>query len=813
MNTNIQKVPYTQQFSPQQTPLKQLLPILRQHSGNGSQLRVALASAFHQDKPDPNKIAGNTLISLRTYGILDGDVLTDFGKQLVALQGREDEAHHLIAKRVLLDLGGIGIVETLREMKTAGLAITLASLPNELRQRGFIVSSNSSDLSGILGWLRVAKLLQGYTVNEAEYSSLLGIQTNIVDALKGLPREQVAFLRAMVALNITDWTSYSPIAKHAEALYSGEMAYNWKAVVSRVLNPLRDAGLIELRRPPKIATDSPQGRGGKPLEVRPTNKFEKEIAEPILGALYRLASYTDIRAIRSKSLADIVALVEREPDPNARGKALELLTIRLCQMLDLQFRGWRETDIEVSGGGEVDAMMHSARLIYSRWQVQCKVGPIPMEAVAKEVGIQEISLANVILIVGTKPATQAAITFRRKILSKTNLNIIFLDGPRLARVIEDNTRLVDVLREQAEEALRLKPITIEISDTPPSGGEPPDASQGAIPEEDGPESPPSPSALPQPAYQTRLGRMFQGDSIEVIPALADAGVRVKLIVTSPPFALVRKKAYGNEDADRYVQWFERFVPHFKRILDPLGSLVIDIGGSWIKGLPVKSTYHFKLLLRLCESGFYLAQDFYHYNPAKLPTPAEWVNVRRLRVKDAVNNVFWLTRDPFVEADNRRVLEPYSDSMNDLLKNGYVPKLRPSGHDISNNFLKNNGGAIPPNLFQFANTASTSHYLRCCEEEGIKPHPARFPSPLPEFFIKLLTNPGDVVLDPFAGSNVTGEVAESLGRQWIGIELDSEYVRGSQFRFEHPQQSAEEPSQSQRTAPTSDPPLGAPIPLF
>jgi site-specific DNA-methyltransferase (cytosine-N4-specific) len=277
--------------------------------------------------------------------------------------------------------------------------------------------------------------------------------------------------------------------------------------------------------------------------------------------------------------------------------------------------------------------------------------------------------------------------------------------------------------------------------------------------------------------------MYCGDALEVLPALIERGFRAKLIMTSPPFALVRKKEYSNEDSDSYVRWFEQFIPYFKQILEPGGSLVIDIGGSWIKGLPAKSIYHFKLLVKLCESGFYLAQDFYHYNPAKLPTPAEWVTIRRLRVKDAMNNVWWLTLDPFVDADNRRVLLPYSDSMKTLLEKGYKPGLRPSGHNISDKFQRNNGGAIPPNLFQFSNTESNSHYLRRCKEEDIKPHPARFPQALPEFFIKFLTSPGDLILDTFAGSNVTGAAAESLGRQWISIELDPDYVAASQFRFE------------------------------
>ena len=300
--------------------------------------------------------------------------------------------------------------------------------------------------------------------------------------------------------------------------------------------------------------------------------------------------------------------------------------------------------------------------------------------------------------------------------------------------------------------------------------------------------------LVKSAYKTVLGEMYLGDALTVLPALIARGRRVKLIVTSPPFAVLRKKAYGNEEADRYVAWFSQFVELFKEILEPDGSIVVDIGGSWIRGLPVRSTYHLELLLKMCHSGLFLAQEFYHYNPARLPTPAEWVTVRRLRVKDAVNTVWWLVRDPFTPVDNRRVLRPYSDSMKDLIRNGYDAKLRPSGHNISTKFQKDNGGAIPPNLLTLANTESNSWYLRECRRLNLPPHPARFPRALPEFFIKFLTQPGDYVLDPFAGSNVTGEAAEVLGRKWIGIEINEEYVRGSKFRFTPPAAPADDAEQ-------------------
>jgi DNA modification methylase len=328
--------------------------------------------------------------------------------------------------------------------------------------------------------------------------------------------------------------------------------------------------------------------------------------------------------------------------------------------------------------------------------------------------------------------------------------------------------------------------------------------------------------LPETYYETALGAAIMGDSLMIMRSLPDESV--DLVCTSPPFALVRKKEYGNVDADEYVDWFEQYARQFHRIIKPHGSIIIDIGGSWLKGKPVRSLYHYELLLRLCRPenkgglGLYLAQELYWYNPAKLPTPAEWVTVRRERVKDAVNTVWWLSKNPHPKADNRRVLKPYSDSMLQLLRNGYTPRLRPSGHDISDKFQNDRGGAIPPNIIAegneadaigqvirvrtvdaelpvnviaASNTSSNDAYQKRCKEAGIKPHPARFPEALPAFAINLCTEPGDLVLDPFAGSNVTGKVAEDLQRRWIAIELEQSYLQGSRFRFEASQIEGEQ----------------------
>jgi site-specific DNA-methyltransferase (cytosine-N4-specific) len=182
-------------------------------------------------------------------------------------------------------------------------------------------------------------------------------------------------------------------------------------------------------------------------------------------------------------------------------------------------------------------------------------------------------------------------------------------------------------------------------------------------------------------------------------------------------------------------------------------------------------------------GFYLAQEFFHYNPARLPAPAEWVNVRRIRVKDSVNVVWWLSKSEYPKANNRNVLRPYTPAMKSLLKKGYRAKMRPSGHNITHKFNRDNEGAIPPNLLELGNNDSNSGYMRQCAEAGIKPHPAKFPKKFAEFFIKFLTDENDVVLDPFAGSNTTGKAAEILKRKWLAFELVESYLEGSRFRFE------------------------------
>ena len=296
-------------------------------------------------------------------------------------------------------------------------------------------------------------------------------------------------------------------------------------------------------------------------------------------------------------------------------------------------------------------------------------------------------------------------------------------------------------------------------------------------------------------YRTDLGAMYLGDCEKILSKYTSQSNvdKANLIFTSPPFPLNRAKRYGNMNGEEYLKWFAELAPIFSEALTDDGSIVIEIGNAWEKGIPVYSTLPIETLLKFKETGdFYLCQEFIYYNPSALPAPIEWVNKRRIRVKDAFTRLWWLSKSPYPVADNRQVLLEYSKQMQKLIaKKKYNAGRRPSEHVIGNDsFTVNNGGAIPANVIIAANTAGKGDYFQYCKEHELEIHPARMPRDIPEFFIKFLTKEGDLVIDPFAGSNMTGAIAEKLNRRWIGIEINKVYAEGSKGRFGYTYEGSE-----------------------
>ncbi len=323
-----------------------------------------------------------------------------------------------------------------------------------------------------------------------------------------------------------------------------------------------------------------------------------------------------------------------------------------------------------------------------------------------------------------------------------------------------------------------------------------------------------PSALRLPrtrsrAYATHGGAYYVGDSLEVLGSKSFAALkgRVQLILTSPPYPLNEKKSYGNLKGDEYLKWIESLAPVFAEFLTDDGSIVVEVGNSWEPNRPVQSLLALEALMAFTKAkgaNLRLIQQFVCYNPSRLPSPASWVTVKPMRTVDSFTNVWWLAKTDMPKADNRKVQRPYSRAMKNLLERGsYNAGRRPSEHRISERgFLNDRSGSTAhnlfeiepmdagrevrlPNAFSFSNTASKDFFHRACKENGIVPHPARMPLGLASFFIDFLTDPGDLVLDPFGGSNTTGFAAALTGRKWIAIDAQQEYVAQSKLRFLDP----------------------------
>lgn len=316
------------------------------------------------------------------------------------------------------------------------------------------------------------------------------------------------------------------------------------------------------------------------------------------------------------------------------------------------------------------------------------------------------------------------------------------------------------------------------------------------------------------AYSTDHGSMIVARIEDALESehLREVAGKVNLIFTSPPFPLVTKKRYGNRTGDEYLEWLEGLAPRLAELLAPDGSIVIEVGNAWEKGIPVMSTLPIEALLAFKKAaGLHLCQQLICHNPARLPTPAQWVNIKRFRLKDSYTHVWWMSPNERPKADNRRVLTPYSDDMKRLLKRKkYNAGRRPSGHVISEEgFLTDHGGAISPSvldfdpddskiphsLLKYSGTAWDKQYRSYCKDHGLEAHPARMQMDLAAFCIQFLTDPGDLVLDPFGGSNTTGFAAEALGRKWLSVEASSEYAEGSKGRFQQQLEGGETAKES------------------
>lgn len=286
-------------------------------------------------------------------------------------------------------------------------------------------------------------------------------------------------------------------------------------------------------------------------------------------------------------------------------------------------------------------------------------------------------------------------------------------------------------------------------------------------------------------FETEAGVALWAESSAAVRVIEDNAVR--LILTSPAYPLLKKKAYANQHPEReHVDWLFGQVQEWLRPLANDGSIVLNLGDVWLPGQPAVSLYQERLMIRLCdELGLSMCQKLYWHSPSKMPGPAEWVTIKRVRVTPAVENLYWLSKTPHPFANNRNVLREYSEAMRSrIAAGGESAASRPSGYELAAGaFGKDNGGSIAHNLLSIANTASNDKYASFVKAQALPQHPARFPIGLAEWCIKLLTEEDDLVWDPYGGSLTTAAAAEKNGRRWVSNDKGLEFVLGGMGRFD------------------------------
>lgn len=257
-----------------------------------------------------------------------------------------------------------------------------------------------------------------------------------------------------------------------------------------------------------------------------------------------------------------------------------------------------------------------------------------------------------------------------------------------------------------------------------------------------------------------IDKIILGDCEKVLQDFPDNSI--DLIFTSPPYADQRAKTYGGIKPDEYVNWFLPKSAQFKRVLKPTGTFILNIKERVVDG--ERHTYVLDLILKMREQGWLWTEEFIWHK--KNSYPGKWPN----RFRDNWERLIQFNKKKNFSMYQETVMVPVGDWAKDRLsKLSDTDKIRDESK-AGSGFGKNVSNWIGRNMVYPTNV------LHMATETGNKNHSAVFPSDLPEWFIKLFTKPGDIVLDPFVGSGTTAFSALQLGRHFVGIDINAEYIQ-------------------------------------
>lgn len=452
----MKELPFGSEFSPNQIELAELLEICKINEGNKIALETDILNRFfadhgNHDTTNQHKLAMNCRLGLKSYGLIDDMCnFTSFGEILYFYKDNPEEMYRTFAKHILLHLNGMGFVQCINDMQISLQKVTLETLRPELEVRGITYPPGGKHPSIMRLWLEKAGVFtdKKWAINHDKIREILGIEDSM-DVLRSLTKPQRYFILALLNTGIEEFQVASQVARLANVTYG--ISYPEKSLPKSILNALELAGYIETEK-------STSGRGVKSHRCRPTEKAKKEILQPLIE---QLEGQTDpkLTELLLKNIPDILTYIDSE-DTYISGLALEALAFKLLRILGLDYMATR-VRAEATGGSEVDLLFHSSRLVYSRWQIQCKnTSRVSLDQVAKEVGLTQMLYSNVIVVITTGDVSGEAKKYANHVMKNSNLNIVFVEKSDIAQIAIDPVTIVDVFEREAKNTMQLKKLDL-----------------------------------------------------------------------------------------------------------------------------------------------------------------------------------------------------------------------------------------------------------------------------------------------------------------------------------------------------------------
>ena len=451
-------LPFGSEFSPAQVDLPFLLDLAHKHGPDWKAFEDAVRDRYfvryETSGYNKGKLANNTKLSLRAYGLIGekDTTLSEIGETLHELRSDGQALHEVFARHILKNCHGMNFVQCILDMHAAGEEIDLNKLRRWLQERGITVPRGGKHMSTLRLWLeKTGVFVTGYQVDQMRVEEILRLTMEEFEALATFTPEQRAYLKALANVDGGGPHASNDIEKLAAATYG--VSFNEKNLPKQVLYPLQDAGYINLERGTRQ-----MGRGAKPFLVTATDRLAIEILGPLIDQLER-QTRADLRPLLRKPLKEIRKELKSR-DRHIRGLALEALAFKLMRLIDLTYVATRLRG-SVTGGAEVDLIFESTRLVFSRWQVQCKnTARVSLDDVAKEVGLTHFLKSNAIVMVSTGKIGGEARRYANKVMSDSNLCIVMMDGNDLALVEARPTAIVNVFVREAHHAMDLKKLVL-----------------------------------------------------------------------------------------------------------------------------------------------------------------------------------------------------------------------------------------------------------------------------------------------------------------------------------------------------------------